>query len=509
MSKFCEKCGFELEETAKFCGHCGAAVKTVISPVVAPVKTQQPVPEKKTVSQTEKQGTVRNGQTGQTQMLPRKKSAQPVIFCVLLAVALVAVLLLLRSCEISGKQDRQAAAEEKETTQIEDDMVEDPQWSDWTDTLPENVSYDDYEVEEKTLYRSRIRETAASEKNSMVGWELYDTVYADGGFSPWSDWSDPKMSESADREVQTQTRYRYRDKETYAGSSSAMEGYTLEDVSYSWGSYGKWSDWSASPVTGGESRKVETKTQYRYRSVSSSTQYSAWSAWSEWWDSPISESDIQKVESRTVWAYYYFKCPNCGAHMYGWGIPCFTWAGGCGYANIPESAWVSVYKPVSWDDAGLSEFHGTGKYSTELDCQRLFKWNSGGSKTQYRYATRTKQQVNNYGSWSNWSDTVYSNSSSREVQSRTVYRYCDRPRVTTYYFYRWGDWSDWDTKKVSATSERQVEETTYYRYRDRIQTTTYYFQRWTDWSEYSEISATPSQSVEVETKTQYRYRLKG
>ena len=194
--------------------------------------------------------------------------------------------------------------------------------------------------------------------------------------------------------------------------------------------------------------------------------------------------------------------------MYGWGIPCFTWAGGCGYGNIPENSWVQVYKPVSWSSAGLKEFHGTGKYSVILDGERVFKWNEGGSKTQYRYRTRSTQQIANYGSWSAWGDTAHANSSSKQVESRVVYRCRDRKKIATYHFYRWGAWSDWAAKKVSATDSCQVEEKTYYRYREPVKNTTYYFKRWTEWTDYSENAETASENKEVRTKQLYRYKLK-
>lgn len=85
--------------------------------------------------------------------------------------------------------------------------------------------------------------------------------------------------------------------------------------------------------------------------------------------------------------------------------------------------WTQVYSTTSWDAAGLKDWHGTGKYYAYVDGELVFKWTSGGSGTQYRYATRSTQQVTNYGSWSSWGDTSYSNSSTREVQTRTVYRY--------------------------------------------------------------------------------------
>lgn len=544
------------------------------------------------------------------QVRPQKKNVLRIAIGILVGIILIVLLLLFRSCDqVAGDNVLGTSTSPSELqTQATTNTIEHGEqleWSEWLDQLPDNISAQDYDIEQRTLYSSRNLETTSStETNSMDGWELFETVEANGEFGPWSDWSTSKVDASATREVENQTRYRYRNKETttsasssmdgwelhdttyswgdygswsnwsatsvsnsdsrqvetktvyrhrsketITGSSENMSGWTLYDTTYSWGSYGAWSDWSTNAISGSDSRKVETKTQYSYRDVSYSTEYTDWSSWSSWQDASVSANDLTKVETRTVWGYYYFKCPNCGAHMYGWGYPCYTWAGGCGYSYIPESAWIQVYKPVSWDEAGLTNFHGTGKYCATIDGERLFKWNSGGTGTEYRYATRSTQQVTNYGNWSGWGDTEYSNSSSREVQTRTIYRYCDRSQIptyhfyrwggwsdwsdngvtatndrqvetgtfyryrdrtqiATYHFYRWGSWSDWSDSEITATDDRQIENTTYYRYRDQAQTTTYYFSRWTEWSSYSETAVTPEESVEVQTKIQYRYKAK-
>ena len=143
-----------------------------------------------------------------------------------------------------------------------------------------------------------------------------------------------------------------------------------------------------------------------------------------------------------------------------------------------------------------------------IDNALVFKWTDGGSKTQYRYAPRALHDVTNYGSWSKWGDTTYSSSSTREVQTRTVYRYRDREQIPTYHFWRWGGWTEWSVDAVSASDNRQVETTLYYRYRDRQLVTIYYFQRWGDWSDYAKTPVTTSDTTEVETIKQYRFKSK-
>ena len=479
-------------------------------------------------------------------------------------------------------------------------------WADWAENLPDYVTNENYDIEERTLYSSRNLETTSSTTSSkMDGWELYDTATGNGDYGAWSDWSQTAVSKSDTRDVETQTRYRYSDKETTTSNSSSKSGWTLDNTTYSWGDYGAWSDWSATAASGSDSRQVETQTryryrdketttssssslsgwtqynvttswgdwggwsgwqtdyvsandgrqvdtkkQYRYRDIYYTTQYTSWSSWSGWQDSYVASNDLTDVETRTVYNYYYYQCPNCGAHWHGYGFTCFTWGGGCGSATVPNN-YHEVWGTIPQSQMGFRDWHGTGYTYAYYDGQLVFRNIYGdSSKTQYRYRTRSTYQDKSYSSWSAWSDSAYSSSSTREVETRTLYRYRTRGQVSTYYFYRWKDWSSWSTTAVSGNDNRQVEtavyyryrdrasiptyhfsrwkdwsswsttavsqsntkkvETaTFYRYRDRVTQTTYYFQRWTDWSDYSESPVEESSNVEVQTKTEYRYKSKG
>lgn len=447
-----------------------------------------------------------------------KKSFLEYVLIALGVIALLVLFLLLRSCGENGQAgDPSEGTTGAQTTEGSTVAPEQLVWSEWVDALPEGVTAEKYEIEEKTLYSSRAQETTSStEKNTMDGWELFDTVEANGEFGPWSDWSEIKIDDTDTREVDPQTRYRYKTRETTTGTSSSKTGWTRYDITYSWGGYGPWSGWSTTPVFESESRKVDIKTEYRYRNISYSTEYTTWSSWGDWSFERQSTSDLMKEDSRTVWSYYRYVCPRCGAYMHG--NNCYKWAGGrC--SNTPAidySYCQQIWSEISPDAVGYSDFHGTGDFAVTLNGETWYvdngtNWSERynfNSDTQYRYATRTTYPVPIPGNWSNWGDTYYSNSSSREVRTRTVYRYCDRTQVPTYHFYRWGNWSDWSTNEVSETNDRKVDTATHYRYRDRVKTTTYYFKRWTDWSAYSDTPVLSSETTEVQTKTQYRYKEK-
>ena len=406
--------------------------------------------------------------------------------------AVILMILLLRACT-PGKQTGQS--------------VQADGWSAWTDVLPD-LPEEEFEIEEKTLYSSRNLETTSSTKSDkMAGWELYDTAEPNGEFGPWSDWSAAKVDPSETRGVETQTRYRYRDKETTTSYDPNQAGWTLYNTTYELGDYGYWSDWSTSAVSGTDSRKVETKTQYRYRDISYTTQYTGWSSWSSWQDSYVSKTDLREVGTRTLYPYYYYYCKRCGdgTRWYSYGGPC----GNCG-TRLEDSSGTVVWLETPWSDAVHYRPHGTdtGKYAVHINGLTYWTWTDGSAKTQYRYRTRSTYQTPNYGSWSGWGDTSYSSSSSREVETRTAYRYCDRQQIATYHFWRWKDWSGWSENQASGNDNRQVENTTYYRYRDKVTEKTYYFKRWTDWSDYAETPVEKNETTEVQTKVQYRYKKK-
>ena len=210
---------------------------------------------------------------------------------------------------------------------------------------------------------------------------------------PWSDWSTTKPS--GDYEVQQKTQYRYRNKETTSSTSSSMSGWTQ---------------------------------------TGSSTSQGDWGPWSGWQDSAVSSSSTREVNTRTVYGYYWFECPNCHQHMHCWDVTCPTWADGCGQAYIPESSWHVHWSTTPFSSVSFSEFHGTGHYIAYVDGIRVFKWTDG------------IERGDAYG---------------------TQYQYRDRQQITTYTYERWGDWSAWQDSSVSGSSTRQVETRTVYRYRTK------------------------------------------
>ena len=204
-----------------------------------------------------------------------------------------------------------------------------------------------------------------------------------------TDWSTTKPTGVDESLIESRTEYRTRVKEFTTGTTNTMSGWTLYDSTTQWSDYGEWSDWS---------------------------------------DVVINESETTQVEEREAYKYYYYPCPACGVHMHGWGFTCPSdWGGGCGKATLRRDDYVKIWSDISYEDAKLKDFYGTGKYYTTIDGQRVFA-SSSNPITQYRSRTRTQETVYKFYKWSDWSDWSISEATATdhmEVETRTVYRYVE------------------------------------------------------------------------------------
>ena len=185
----------------------------------------------------------------------------------------------------------------------------------------------------------------------------------------------------------------------------------------------------------------------------------------------------------------------------------------------------------------ITEYRYRDKEFTNSTASSLSGW------TQYD----TSSSWSAYGSWSAWSINAYSSSNSRQVETRTTYRFShflcpqcgmqdpftgpcsncgyDIPStawkciwLTTkgstgnsryfggkYYVINGGKKWYWETSS-QGNGERSYGQIsrTEYRFRDRNLITTYYYYRWGSWSAWSSNEVYSSNNREVETRTVYR-----
>lgn len=291
----------------------------------------------------------------------------------------------------------------------------------------------------KSIY-STYQVEAVNADGAVVGRSARESVYAvSKSWGSWSSWSTQKVTADSTTKVESKTQYRSR-------SIKQRQEYT------DWSS---WSGWSETASDSSSTQEVKTKTQYRYRTSSTTTQTSDWSAWSGWSDSPATSSVLQEVETQTVYPYYYFACPNCGTRRHVWD-QCPTWIGGCGRSFSSSSGWVSTWLTTPWSSA--MDWHGTGR---KYIAGPWFCWTSQKAKTQYRYRTRTQDTVTTWSDWSVWSDSSTDATNTCQVETRTLYSTRTRKLETKTEY---GSWSNWGDNYIEETSTRDVETQTVYRY---------------------------------------------
>lgn len=228
----------------------------------------------------------------------------------------------------------------------------------------------------------------------------------------WSDYTDTLPSEvtSDEYEITEQTRYSYRDKQTTTSNDSSKDGWTQYDSSWAWSEYGSWSGWSSSWVGSDDSRQVETKTvtdkeaytEYTYNRV------------------------VDKKNGCSKKGFVYF-CINAAKYNYKSHNGHFqkeTYT-----TRNRLSANTAFNKEKYFCNCGEHPYYITGYLTSSGD-----KWYNETSK-YYPAVTHTE------------------------------YRYRERRKIYTYYYYRWDDWSDYSENEVSQSSDRDVRTKTYYSYR--------------------------------------------
>ena len=210
------------------------------------------------------------------------------------------------------------------------DKKEPGTWSDWSTSYPSG----DYEVERKTQYRYKDKETTSSTTYPLDGWTKVDSSSDYTGWGSWSDWSTSSVSESDTRQVETKTTYMYcyfyckncgnhwhgYGFPCYTWGGGCGNG-TIQEDTYCevWGATPQnqmgWQDWHGTghvyAYYNGERvyRNIyspdASRTEYRYRDRSSVTTYyyERWSDWSDWTDYSVSGGSDRTVETRTVYRY--------------------------------------------------------------------------------------------------------------------------------------------------------------------------------------------------------------
>lgn len=227
------------------------------------------------------------------------------------------------------------------------------------------------------------------DKNYTKQWD-FDTDVVDSDITlyakwvTWSAWTTslPSGVSSDAYTIESKTQYSYRDKSTTSSSSSSLSGWTLSSSAIT--GWGSWSDWQNASVSATTSREVETR--------------------------------IIPATYKTVW--HYNRSTNGSYSTYA-----------LGYYSSNQYITLDYRLSVKGTIDGRYHYGSyDGGYGTYL---QNYWWNESSSQvvataayTQYRYRNAIyTYYFYKWSSYSDWTDTVYTASSTRQVKTRTVYRY--------------------------------------------------------------------------------------
>lgn len=430
------------------------------------------------------------------------------------------------------------------------------EWSEWTkdDTLTRTSNYE-YQQEYKTEYAYKDRWTTTSNQKEMDGWNLYKTEEEWGEYGTWSDWNTVETEATNTVKVENKDQYRYRDKQFTTSNKSELSGWIAAGNDYEWSNYGAWSDWSSTAVSESETRKVETKTQYRYQDRQTTTgsnstmagwtlydTTSTWGNWSEWTTNVLTAGEGEEVDTKvesitkTTTVYQYFNCY--------WVDPTGDWRetslslierNYSGYSQrgtitLTDYRYTGTFTGSSSSPKTNRKYNVlySAEYSSPLPYSENEGWrDSSGqvwwqdcskevSETETVIYYRKRAKVNTYhfykwGTWSGWSDTAVTPTEIKNVETRILYRFATRAKEYTYSFWKWGSWSEWSDVVRYSSDTREIEKRTVYRYATRKKVYTYYFERYSDQSAWSLEKPEEKEGREIlsQQALYYRYRLKG
>ena len=143
-------------------------------------------------------------------------------------------------------------------------------WSDYTTSLPSNITSDKYYIEEQIRYSYRDKETTRTTDSALSGWTLINSETGYTEWSAWSEWGECTFNDARTYSVKnalSKTENYETKTEGVRGREKNYYRYrTREEVTYY--NYNRWSEWSSystTQVAGSDTREVRTQTYYRYK----------------------------------------------------------------------------------------------------------------------------------------------------------------------------------------------------------------------------------------------------
>jgi len=234
--------------------------------------------------------------------------------------------------------------------------------------------------------------------------EAKEPVYV---WSDWSEYTTTPVSASDTCEVQTVKEYRYRDKQTTTSGETALSGWTKYDTksSVSTSDY-KFGTPIATSTSMANNRKTVTsavdKGYYYYAYVvANPSDTSDWCYYADKTRAKVISHMKANFSNSSVWAekrlrYFWYVSPTDLGAMSGKLKKTIPYC-----ADSTVSVGTFSQKATHYYDIAMYRYNQCYKVKTETTINYFYKW----------------------GNWSAWSGTAYSGSDTRQIETRTLYRY--------------------------------------------------------------------------------------
>ncbi len=310
--------------------------------------------------------------------------------------------------------------------------VKNTAWSGWVDSLPAGVDSSKYEIETRDVWYIQNKTTLPATTDSTLasqGWTLEQEIDEYSEYGSWSDITENPPTESDIVDVSdpiTQYNYQYYNKENGEGTS-IPSGWTQERCEVRWNG----SSYESADGTNTELRKAVyayTKPaveKYVYWHYSNGAIASAENTMSNshytmvYLDSPLQDRGGSQYKGYRIYGYHNDPC--CDKNIWYNNVDAGqkrTFEPAVNMYTVTDGYYYYYYsRYIPSSQSGFGD-----KKTESVTCKQI------GTRTVYKYRTRTHTKKYIYSKWSEWqrSETEVLNNSTTKVEKRKEYRYKEK-----------------------------------------------------------------------------------
>lgn len=303
-------------------------------------------------------------------------------------------------------------------------------WSGWVDTLPAGVDSSKYEIETRNVWYVQNKTTLPATTDSTLasqGWTLEQEMDEYSDYGSWSDITTNPPAESDTVDVSdsiTQYNYQYYTKENGEGTS-VPGGWTQERREVRWN---------------GSSESIDP-TQTELHQMTGS------------YVVPAVTHGVYKYELYSGSATSDSSGPDSSAGSYH----------DVQYRDTPQpSVWLTLSRgaTVKGYKLGLGRYYFNEQYIEIVDREAYTVYQFKDGYYYYYYSRYTPSSQSGYG------DKKTESATCKQIGTRTVYKYRTRTLTKKYTYSKWSDWQRSETE-VAANATTKVDKRTEYRYKEK------------------------------------------